>query len=486
MAFAQRPTSTPHAPSAADSVISRDLGFTLALAVVALLPRLFVAIAWAREPVWDGHYYHFGAERIALGLGYSEDVIARGISVWKPWTHYPVGYSGVLGLAYALFGSGLVVAPVVNAVIGVLLVVIVHRLARYYLSETRARIAAGLTALHPGLIAYTAVVMTEPLAALLLLAAAWSAARHRGRWRGMLLAGVLIGFASLVRTSSLLALPLLTLMSWRPWSRAIIRSAAAALVTFAVIAPWTIRNCMRMDGCSLVSTNGGWNLAIGALTDTGRFVTLHAEDGCPIVTGQVQQDRCWAKVGRDVIRTDPVHWLALIPKKLGHTYDHESFAIEYLREANPAAWPESRRIAARALLTTFHRILLLVAALACVALGSFRGRLNVRWATQTAALLAIGTLAAHAFIDDDHPFYRLAVFVPLFALIPLPGRPFQGPVGRYLLGLLAVTSLTHAIFFGDDRYHIVVTPALCILAAAALRNSAPERRSNADRASSQK
>ncbi|HMJ12300.1 MAG TPA: hypothetical protein VK524_12840, partial [Polyangiaceae bacterium] len=158
MAFAQRPTSTPHAPSAADSVISRDLGFTLALAVVALLPRLFVAIAWAREPVWDGHYYHFGAERIALGLGYSEDVIARGISVWKPWTHYPVGYSGVLGLAYALFGSGLVVAPVVNAVIGVLLVVIVHRLARYYLSETRARIAAGLTALHPGLIAYTAVV----------------------------------------------------------------------------------------------------------------------------------------------------------------------------------------------------------------------------------------------------------------------------------------------------------------------------------------
>ncbi|HMJ14757.1 MAG TPA: hypothetical protein VK524_25270, partial [Polyangiaceae bacterium] len=320
----------------------------------------------------------------------------------------------------------------------------------------------------------------------LLLAAAWSAARHRGRWRGMLLAGVLIGFASLVRTSSLLALPLLTLMSWRPWSRAIIRSAAAALVTFAVIAPWTIRNCMRMDGCSLVSTNGGWNLAIGALTDTGRFVTLHAEDGCPIVTGQVQQDRCWAKVGRDVIRTDPVHWLALIPKKLGHTYDHESFAIEYLREANPAAWPESRRIAARALLTTFHRILLLVAALACVALGSFRGRLNVRWATQTAALLAIGTLAAHAFIDDDHPFYRLAVFVPLFALIPLPGRPFQGPVGRYLLGLLAVTSLTHAIFFGDDRYHIVVTPALCILAAAALRNSAPERRSNADRASSQK
>jgi 4-amino-4-deoxy-L-arabinose transferase-like glycosyltransferase len=476
MAFAQRPASTPRASSAADSaLVTRELGFTLALAVVALLPRLFVAVAWAREPVWDGHYYHFGAERIAHGLGYSEDVVVRGLSVWKPWTHYPVGYSGLLGLAYALFGSGLIVAPVVNALIGMLLVLVVYRLARYYLSETRARIAAGLAALHPGLIAYTAVVMTEPLAALLLLTAAWAAIRHRGRWRGMLLAGMLLGFAGLTRTSSLLALPLLVLITPRPWSRSIIRSAAAALVTFAVIAPWTVRNCMRMDGCALVSTNGGWNLAIGALTDTGRFVTLRAEHGCPIVTGQVQQDRCWAKVGRDVIRTDPVHWLALIPKKLSHTYDHESFAIEYLREANPAAWPESRRIAARALLTTFHRLLLAVAALACVAFGGFRGRVNLRWAAQAIALLAVGTLAAHAFLDDSHAFYRLAVLMPLFALLPLPGRPHQGPVGRYLLGLLAVTTVTHAIFFGDDRYHIVVTPALCILAAAALRSSTGER-----------
>jgi hypothetical protein len=230
-----------------------------------------------------------------------------------------------------------------------------------------------------------------------------------------------------------------------------------------------------MDGCALVSTNGGWNLAIGALTDSGRFVTLRAEHGCPIVTGQVQQDRCWAKVGRDVIRTDFGHWLGLIPKKLSHTYDHESFAIEYLREANPAAWPEGRRIAARALLTTFHRILLAVAALSCVALGSFRGRLNWRWATQVVALLAIGTLAAHAFVDDYHPFYRIAALMPLFALLPLPGRPAQGAVGRYLLGLLAVTTVTHAIFFGDDRYHIVITPALCILAAAALRSSTNER-----------
>ena len=66
---------------------AQDVAFSWALGMVALLPRLFVAIAWAKEPVWDGHYYHLGASRIAAGLGYSEDVLIRGVAVWKPWTH---------------------------------------------------------------------------------------------------------------------------------------------------------------------------------------------------------------------------------------------------------------------------------------------------------------------------------------------------------------------------------------------------------------
>src|SRR5262245_48590827 len=177
---------------------SGDWAFTLAVAAVALLPRLFVAIAWAREPVWDAHYYHSGAERIAQGLGYSEDVMIGGHPVWKPVTHYPVGYSGLLAVVYKLAGSELVVAPLFNVLIGTALVVVVHRLARHWLSPTRARIAAGLTALHPGLIAYTAVVMTESLAALLLLVAGLFAVRWQNV-RGVVGAGITLGLATLVR-----------------------------------------------------------------------------------------------------------------------------------------------------------------------------------------------------------------------------------------------------------------------------------------------
>jgi hypothetical protein len=38
--------------------------------------------------------------------------------------------------------------------------------------------------------------------------------------------------------------------------------------------------------------------------------------------------------------------------------------------------------------------------------------------------------------------------------------------------LLGTTLVTHAVFFGEDRYHMVVTPVLALMAAAALRRPA--------------
>jgi hypothetical protein len=102
---------------------------------------------------------------------------------------------------------------------------------------------------------------------------------------------------------------------------------------------------------------------------------------------------------------------------------------------------------------------------------------QVPWLAQTLAMAVIFALAMYGFVDDYHPFFWLAVITPLLALLHLPGRPRQGPVGRGLLALFALTSATHAVFFGDDRYHLVVTPALCILAAGALRSHYEQRRS---------
>ncbi len=446
-----------------------------ALFFVALLPRLVAALLLAGEPVWDGHYYDFGAKRIAAGLGYSDDVISGGIAVWHPWCHYPVGYSGFLGLFYRIFGHGPLVAPAVGAFVGAALAVVTWGLAREVpaMGERRALVAGGLVALHPGLVLYSPLVMTEPLAALLTLGAFWVCVRD-ARMRGLALAGVVLGLATLVRPQALLCAPFMGLMhaSSRNTLVTVARNAIVATgVTLLVVAPWTVRNCRVMDGCALVSTNAGWNLAIGAFPRaTGRFETLRASDGCREVTGQVQQDRCWLDYGLDQIRARPGFWLSLIPKKLSFTFDHESFAVEYLREARPWDWPEARRSAARSALTMVHRMLVMAAALGCVAFVR-RGR----GALFQGALLVVVAAAVYdaAFSggggSGSARFWPLVVMASVVPWLPLPGRP---PVGAALLmpvALLATTVVTHAVFFGEDRYHVVVTPVLCLLAAGALR-----------------
>jgi 4-amino-4-deoxy-L-arabinose transferase-like glycosyltransferase len=445
-----------------------DLGFTVALLVVALVPRLFVALAWAREPVWDGHYYHFGAERIAEGLGYSEDVNLGGAQVWKPWAHYPVGYSGWLAIFYRLFGSEVLTAPVVNAFSGTLLVLVIHRLARYALDQNRARIAGALCALHPGLIAYSAVVMTEPTAALFVVSAGWVALAQRKNVWGIVGTGLLLGMGTLIRPVSLLATIGLLFIYGKSAKNILLRTTLAGLVTLLTVAPWTYRNCKRMDGCALVSTNGGWNLAIGALTTTGRFQTLRASDGCPVVTGQVQQDKCWGRVGWSIIEADPTAWVAKMPLKLAQTYDHESFPVEYLHEASPDDWPEERREAGRQLLTAFHWLLMTIAALGPISLITQMHR-RTSFATQSVLLLGAAGYASYCFANPEHPFSALIFMAPIIAALPFPGRLSLGPAGRYLYWLLFSVSLTHAVFFGEDRYHLVISPILCVLAAGALR-----------------
>jgi 4-amino-4-deoxy-L-arabinose transferase-like glycosyltransferase len=451
------------------------------LFLLALLPRLYVAVAWAREPVWDGHYYDYGARRIAAGLGYSDDLFVGAHAVWHPWCHYPVGYSALLGAVYRVFGAGPHVATITNAVLGACLAAAVHRLARYGLSSARARIAGLLVALSPGLILYSALLMTEPIAALGIVVAAWLAVRERDRrplW-GAVLAGLAIGLTTLVRPQSVVCAPAIAWLMIEPgasWRRteallqAAKTAAIASFVALAVVAPWTARNCRVMDGCAFVSTNAGWNLAIGAFPRaTGRFETLRATDGCAVVTGQVQQDRCWFNAGVGWIRADPRRWIGLMPTKLGETFNHESFAMGYLGEADPAAWPEATRTRGRAWLTAIHRVLMIAAAFGFVARPF--GLRGARLAAQLAALALVLGLTLIAIVSDADPFWLLPVATTLLAVVALPGAPERGGILGYAAFVIASVCVTHAVFFGEDRYHMLLTPLLCLLAAAAFRRS---------------
>lgn len=448
--------------------------FGVGLFLVALLPRLYVALAWAAEPVWDGHYYDYGARRIAEGHGYSDDLTQAGQIVWHPWCHYPVGYSAFLALFYRVFGESSTVVAVVDALTGAALAVVTWCLARYALSERRAAAAGVAVALYPGLMLYAGLEMTEPLASLLMLAAFWIAVRDRHPTRGLVLGAAMLGVAALVRPQALLCAPFLALVLPRPLGSSRMRGlrtrVTGALLACAVallpVLPWTLRNCRVMDGCALVSTNGGWNLAIGAFPRaTGRFETLKSSDGCRDVTGQVQQDRCWFSYGLWQIRDHTSHWLGLIPAKLGYTFDQESFAVEYLHEASPSLWPEPRREAVRSVTTFVERVLVCAAALGVVA---FRPR--GIGSTAQGVLGLVWSLLVYTACLHDPTFWPLALFACVVPWLPLSGAPESPAALRLGVALLATTALMHAVFFGEDRYHMVVTPVFCILAAAALRD----------------
>ena len=64
--------------------------------------------------------------------------------------------------------------------------------------------------------------------------------------------------------------------------------------------------------------------------------------------------------------------------------------------------------------------------------------------------------------------WPLAALIPVFALLPPFGRASGGKV-EYLAWCVATLVLVHVVFFGEDRYLVVVTPAMVLLAASALR-----------------
>ncbi|MGH7436035.1 MAG: hypothetical protein ACRENE_10215, partial [Polyangiaceae bacterium] len=69
------------------------------------------------------------------------------------------------------------------------------------------------------------------------------------------------------------------------------------------------------------------------------------------------------------------------------------------------------------------------------------------------------------------PYWPLALFAAAMPWLPVPGHPPSTPGLLMGAALLATTAATHAAFFGEDRYHLVVTPVLALMAAAALRST---------------
>jgi hypothetical protein len=418
------------------------------VALVGAVARLAV-VAWAGHrfpPAHDGVRYDAMAARLAEGLGYTWRWPDGAVTALA---HYPVGYPALLAATYRVLGHSVVVAGVLNAFLGTLAAVAVHRMVLTVAAPRVALVAGLAVALHPGLVMYTPGIMTEGVTAALLAVAAWLAVacrRDRSWWRLVLL-GVTLGLACLVRPQSLLLVPLFGLLA------AGRRGAAACIgVAALVCAPWIARNCGAVGRCAL-STNGGWNLLIGAQeTATGAWQAVVVPPACKDVFGESATDDCFGRAAVAAIERDPVRWLALAPRKLGATFDYGGIGGYYLFLSNPDAFPWRAVLAAGAVETLFERLAIALCLLGVAGAEGPRRRARV-------ALAVVGA------IFSVLPMGWVAVVVLCIAT-SLLGRHWLAdhPVHAAMLFTLATTSAVHAVFFGAPRYALVAAPLVAAVA----------------------
>ena len=401
---------------------------TLGLALVIRLAWIAAASMAGSVPVSDAAWYYARAASIALGDGYAINGLAT--------AYWPVGYPAMLGSLFGIFGIAPVVGMLANAVLGCLAIALLHRaLLRLGAARRVANIAVGLLALHPNSIAYSSLLMSEPLFVALMMAhIALLAAERPGNTRVQraVLGGLLAGAAILVKPQAA-AIPLLVLaVQWWPIRREV--SMTRVLRTLAlvygsacvVVVPWMIRNAGVFGTFGIISNNDGINLLIGNNPRaTGAYMFDDAIEGLYNRGGDevVWNSRARALALR-YLAEHPLAAAARIPKKLWYLYrsDAEGITLNF-RAITEQTGRTPRMVMALKLLAQGVWVLLMVTVVAG-AIAWWRDRKRQPPAT-----------GAHAIVP------RLAAAMILyFTVIPLA-------------------------YFGDARFHFPATPWLVVIAA---------------------
>lgn len=422
-------------PSVAATLRAQAGTLTGILALSFIVRVLWIAVSgWTPTPDDDAWRYDFTARALADGLGY---IHLNG----EPTAFWPPGYPLLLAGVYALFGHSIVVAQILNALLGTATVGLVYLIGLRLFGRTQGLIAAGIVAFWPSLIFYTAVTLSEvaftfvALLALLVVVIEAQRAKDGRRLGWLLLAGLALGFASLIRGQALL-LPLVFVPFWLA-SGVDRRGLARGLVAIAlgmglVVAPWTVRNAVQLHEPVLIATNAGVDFWIGhheaATGDFGatggdELVFRYPEMGSPEREARVNNDGF--REGLSYAVSHPREELVLPFKKLFWLYYNDEEGL---------AWNEGH--GGQEFLSTATR-------------DGLRLLSNVYYF----AVLGVVLLGVPFWLSPREP-------------------------GRVLLvSLVLYWTLIHLVFFGDPRFHAPIMPIAGLLAAlplAAMRSGVAE------------
>ena len=423
-----------------------------ALLAPAALPAIWLAFLALRglpvlldvQPTSDARWYFARAADLAAGLGYlGKD--------GQPTAYWPPGWPMALSVAFRVTGPSVWTVAAVNLLCAAASGWLLRDLARALMGgdrggELAGRVALLLYAVYPNAIAYVPLALTEVFYTFLLLLIAWLLAVRPG-WTRTVLAGVALGFATLVKAQTLAVVPLIVGIAllreprwWRRIPAAAWRTALLVALAAAVVAPWTIRNERLLGHRVLVSTNGGITLFTGNNDSTRGDFTPDDPAVRALETRTDLDEAEWdALAGREGlawIAANPARFVALMPLKAFRLWGPDgegewAYQGGYARHAE-FAW-------------------------------LFRA---VRYANHAFYVALLAGFAAYGLRTAWRRWRN-----------PPPGESWAG---WWLLpyGIAAYPTAIAIVFSGQSRFHFPVMPFVCIacgwLAAEALRRRADE------------
>lgn len=376
-------------------------------------------------PSSDAEWYVLRAIGLAAGHGYLDN---QG----QPTAFWPAGWPMALSVVFRLTGPSLLALGLFNLASAVLtgwLALLLGR--RLFGSEAAARLGLLLLAIYPNAIAYVPLGLTEVFYTALLLLGCWLVIARTPGHRGALWlvgAGLVFGFATLVKAQTLVMVPLLFAIEWlrrgEIWRRLPGLAAQGALVLAVAaltVMPWTLRNHAQLGHWVAVSTNGGFTLLTGNNDSAAGDYTPDDPTVEALMArkdlDEVSRDAEAKHLGLAWIAAHPDRFLALAPRKLMRLWLPDGEAEWAYQAAAPS----------------YARFELL-----------YRG---VRVANQAYyALLMLGFAAA-------------------FVIMTLRRRARGEPwVDWWLLpwGVAAYPSLIALVFSGQSRFHYPVMPFVCL------------------------
>jgi 4-amino-4-deoxy-L-arabinose transferase-like glycosyltransferase len=196
------------------------------------------------------------ALRVSRGGGYVND---QGLAT----SFRAPGWPLFLAAIYWLCGPHVPVVYLVLCLLGAAACVLTYLLARELVSEWTARAGGILAAFYLPHAYFSAGFLSEGLFVLLLTLGAWLflLALRRGSLPLLLLAGVVLSYATLTRPFAVLLGPILVVVlitthirQVRPW---FLWGLAFGIAFSSCIIPWTIRNQRVHGRFVLIATNGG-------------------------------------------------------------------------------------------------------------------------------------------------------------------------------------------------------------------------------------